>query len=271
MIDIYERAKRDDEAWEREHDTREKLERDARVIADNWRTYGGKSTFDAHDIIALLDRQAAITERETKLRELYRFEENHREHVRSIEEVNQQLNERIAELQAKVDELNAQNTRLNEKWAEANVQVEKLQAELGSEPFCEQVKRWLNGDAPKECRECGDGCYGRLHAIFARECDSCEPMKDAAAKVDELQTALNRTAGKWAKANARVRELEAELDALRPKRTVEDVLRDVVTLCANTWKDGESPFAFYGVSDVMESGNIKGYADELRELMGGAE
>ena len=50
-------------------------------------------------------------------------------------------------------------------------------------------------------------------------------------------------------------------------RTLEDVLADVVTLCANTWKDGESPFAFYDVSDVMESGNIREYADEIRELM----
>lgn len=53
----------------------------------------------------------------------------------------------------------------------------------------------------------------------------------------------------------------------RKPRTLEDVLADVVTLCANTWKDGESPFAFYDVSDVMESGNIREYADEIRELM----
>lgn len=52
-------------------------------------------------------------------------------------------------------------------------------------------------------------------------------------------------------------------------RTVEDVLADVVALCANTWKGGESPFAFYDVSDVMESGNMREYADELRELLGG--
>lgn len=57
-----------------------------------------------------------------------------------------------------------------------------------------------------------------------------------------------------------------QLEHVKP-RTLEDVLADVVTLCANTWKDDESPFAFYGVSDVMESGNIKEYADEIRELM----
>lgn len=52
-------------------------------------------------------------------------------------------------------------------------------------------------------------------------------------------------------------------------RTLEDVLTDVVTLCANAWKDDKSPFAFYDVSDVMGSGNIKEYADEIRELLGG--
>lgn len=52
-------------------------------------------------------------------------------------------------------------------------------------------------------------------------------------------------------------------------RTLEDVLADVVTLCANTWKDDKSPFAFYDVSDVMASDNIREYADEIRELLGG--
>ena len=45
--------------------------------------------------------------------------------------------------------------------------------------------------------------------------------------------------------------------------TVEDVLRDVVTLCHNTWKE-ESPFHFYDVDDVMKSGNIAEYAAKLR-------
>ena len=47
------------------------------------------------------------------------------------------------------------------------------------------------------------------------------------------------------------------------KPTVEDVLRDVVTLCHNTWKE-ESAFYFYDVDDVMESGNIAEYAAKLR-------
>lgn len=47
------------------------------------------------------------------------------------------------------------------------------------------------------------------------------------------------------------------------KPTVEDVLRDVVTLCHNTWKEG-SAFEFYDVDDVMESGNIAEFAAKLR-------
>ena len=45
--------------------------------------------------------------------------------------------------------------------------------------------------------------------------------------------------------------------------TVEDVLRDVVTLCHNTWKEGLA-FEFYDVDDVMKSSNIVEYAAKLR-------
>ena len=51
--------------------------------------------------------------------------------------------------------------------------------------------------------------------------------------------------------------------------TVEDVLRGVVTLCYNTWKE-ESPFHFCDVDDVMKSGNIADFAAKLR-LAGDAE
>lgn len=53
------------------------------------------------------------------------------------------------------------------------------------------------------------------------------------------------------------------------KPTVEDVLRDVVTLCHNTWRE-ESPFHFYDVDDVMKSSNIAEFASRLR-LVGDAE
>lgn len=51
--------------------------------------------------------------------------------------------------------------------------------------------------------------------------------------------------------------------------TVEDVLRGVVELCHNTWKEG-SAFEFYDVDDVMKSGNIADFAAKLR-LAGDAE
>lgn len=47
------------------------------------------------------------------------------------------------------------------------------------------------------------------------------------------------------------------------QESVEDTLRDVVTLCHNTWKEG-SAFEFYDVDDVMKSSNISEYAAKLR-------
>lgn len=49
--------------------------------------------------------------------------------------------------------------------------------------------------------------------------------------------------------------------------TVEDVLRDVVTLCHNTWKEEKSVLKFYDVDDVMNSGNIADAADRIREAV----
>lgn len=48
--------------------------------------------------------------------------------------------------------------------------------------------------------------------------------------------------------------------------TVEDVLRDVVTLCHNTWKEG-SITGLYDVDDVMNSGNIAEFAKRIREVV----
>lgn len=98
-----------------EADSREKLEADV-LKKHNYmgpKPYSLVTTYD--DVIGWLDRQAAITEREVKLRELYKFEENHRGHIRSIEEVNQKLNERIAELQAKLEDAEYERDRLQEK------------------------------------------------------------------------------------------------------------------------------------------------------------
>ena len=51
--------------------------------------------------------------------------------------------------------------------------------------------------------------------------------------------------------------------------TVEDVLREVVTLCHNTWNE-DSAHRFYDVDDLMESGNIADFAAKLK-LRGDAE
>jgi len=90
------------ESGETLRDTREKLEADVRRKQREWSQSPCALDTNVHEVIGWLDRQAVITEREVKLRELHKFEENHRWHVRSIEEVNQQLNERIKELEDKV-------------------------------------------------------------------------------------------------------------------------------------------------------------------------
>lgn len=117
------------ESPEMSHDTREKLEADVRRKQREWSQSPCALDTNVHEVIGWLDRQAAITEREVKLRELHKFEENHRWHVRSIEEVNQQLNERIAELRAKLD-AEAQHAREAWRlWGEADVELERMTAE----------------------------------------------------------------------------------------------------------------------------------------------
>ena len=47
---------------------------------------------------------------------------------------------------------------------------------VDNEPFCETVYRWLNGDAPQECRECTDGKYDKLTVLV--DGGTCKPMPD---------------------------------------------------------------------------------------------
>lgn len=136
-------------------DSREKLEADVREItmnilidgacmeADLSGDYSKQRRYNPSDdiidawaelLIGRLDRQAAITEREVRLRELYKFEANHRGHIDSIEEVNRQLNERSSELQVEVYELEIERDKLKAENA-------KLEAELD--------------DAEYDCRTCG--------------------------------------------------------------------------------------------------------------------
>ena len=86
---------------------------------------------------------------------------------------------------------------------------------------------------------------------------------------DELGTVYVRV--KPTKDTWTIRELQFKRCRHVKPRTVEDVLRDVVALCAGTWKDETSAFKFYDVDNVMESGNIADYADEIRSLIGGED
>ena len=65
------------------------------------------------------------------------------------------------------------------------------------------------------------------------------------------------------------RTVKPELCIATYQRTVEDVLREVVTLCHNTWKE-DSAFCSCDVDDVMGSGNIAEYADEIRQMLDGS-
>jgi len=141
-------------------DTRERIEADAWEAArlDMSRTWEQRR--DA--IVALLDRQAALTERETKLRELYKFEENHRDHIRSIEEVNRQLNERIAELQAELDEYDQTHMALPVDADGVPVRVgDKLRGVYETFEVCavsEHYAYWEQGrhwDRANECHHVG--------------------------------------------------------------------------------------------------------------------
>lgn len=81
-------------------DQRKMLEADALELYDNVSIYGGKSTFTGQDLIALLDRQAAITEQECL------------ERAAKSDWLGQHLNALMVEnreLQAKLEELESGN------------------------------------------------------------------------------------------------------------------------------------------------------------------
>jgi len=93
------------------HDTCEKLEADALVLVDNLRMYGGKYAGDAEvEIIGMLDRQAAITER----------------HILTHPD---ERDEQIAELQREVDRLTRQNISLARDLGECMAERDGLKRE----------------------------------------------------------------------------------------------------------------------------------------------
>lgn len=111
-------------------DSRDKLEADIRQYANPEGNTGTLGACWERKMLEFIDRQAAITERETKLRELYKFEENHREHIRSLEETNRKLNERIAELTAERDNLKANNEQLHILAGEQAATIDELQKQV---------------------------------------------------------------------------------------------------------------------------------------------
>lgn len=145
--DVTGSAGRVTESPELSHDTREKLEKDVRkhyaysATTLMYPPSANKTTdmlraMPVDTVIGWLDRQAAITERETKLRELYRFEENHREHVRSIEAVNQELNAQLADAREALDAAWSER----DQWRDAYEDSEHMRLELVEQvEYCEAL------------------------------------------------------------------------------------------------------------------------------------
>lgn len=62
--------------------------------------------------------------------------------------------------------------------------------------------------------------------------------------------------------------MEKPMSVMEEPSSIEEVVRSIVTLCYNTWK-APSAFSFYNVDDVMTSGNISCFMDDLKRLMNG--
>ena len=60
--------------------------------------------------------------------------------------------------------------------------------------------------------------------------------------------------------------MEKPMNVMEEPSSIEEVVRSIVTLCYNTWK-APSAFSFYNVDDVMASGNISCFMDDLKRLM----
>lgn len=287
MTDAYERAKADDAQWEREHgDSREKLEAELdNIISDALRNLrraiyqcveqrmdvlsfsdGEFIDFEHEEFVGeyvgramkVLDRQAAITEREMEGVFLDRAD---------VVITRRELEKR--ELQAKVDELNAQNTRLNAKWAEANTQVERLQAELDhAERDCSTCD--VIAELRRKVRELQAKLdeYDQTHMVLPVDADGV-PIKIG----DKIQQ-LNH-AGVWTDAMPVIAVDDHGCFALAhgiacdartyvwgnncrhvKQRTVEDVLRELADVARHDSEHG------------LDDGDIDGFAAEIRELMG---
>lgn len=134
-------------------DTREKLEADAHMLVDAFTdTYSADSELFGN-IIELLDRQAAITERHWM------------EIVGASANANVELKRQIDELQAKVDELESLDDGLLDKYLKRGEKIARLQAKVYE----------LTAELERET----------LSA-----CNSCAERIDLQAKVDEMEKRL---------------------------------------------------------------------------------
>ena len=225
-------------------DTRERIEADAWEAArlDMSRTWEERR--DA--IVALLDRQAALTEREYMERS------------------------GISELRHKVDELNAQNTRLNAKWAAANTQVEKLQAELYARKlresaaedydFSKMAEMWKAAYEGK-CKELASlqavlDAHGNTHVELPLDADGVpihvgDTIEHPNGKHDRVRfITINDNVPTFNERGwvaSKCRHVEP--------RTVEDVLRELADV------------ARLDRAHDLDDGDIEGFAAEIRELM----
>lgn len=113
-----------------EQDTRERLEADALELVDNLRVYGFNYAGDAEvEIIGMLDRQEAITERECFERSVFDLGAHKQiaEQGRTIVE----YADKNAELQKQVDELTAELTAARKAHAQAEHEAATLRDKLG--------------------------------------------------------------------------------------------------------------------------------------------
>ena len=125
-------------------------------------------------------------------------------------------------MQSKIDELTAERDRLREAidamgngqfyalYRKACAERDRLRDEIGSEPFCETVKRWLDGDAPDECRDCDEGCWAALHAKLAEECDTCEPANAMQDEIERLRMVVKIQADSFKALEREIADLKAD-------------------------------------------------------------
>lgn len=238
-----------------ELDTREQLEADMERLIEDAMSYGWEQQPRiSADAIDLLDRQVAITEREVKLRELYKFEENHRANIYATEEVNRKLNERIDELTAerelyrdnmlaearRVDELTAELDELGEKNSRQRRQLGELQdairdrnegvlkrqwqqrvdeLEAGRDGLLEQRDHWFDEAVAIYRRFYPHEEYGIPQNIAGMVLAKIDELT---AERDELQVDLKQAHIEWEserdyadQCEKRVEKLTAECDKLR--------------------------------------------------------